>query len=202
MTQRTHWQLPSRTQSPSGMFEILKIIAFTLLFLRYILWVSASFTQPAYTFRIFIAQFAEGVLAFFFFMQLFGKVVILPMNAPLIVQITGFVCVLGGVMLAFAAKKQLGQEWVYASDYKKQKGETLVTAGVYAPIRHPIYTGILLSYVGIEVLVNSWLWVYVLIFLVTFYLQAKKEETFLQEKFGEKYTEYKRQTKMFVPGLF
>lgn len=183
------------------MLDILGLLGFVLLFARYSYWLGSSLLKSeSYTGRVFLSQFAEGVLLFFFFSQFFGILSYFPMPPFAGFRILGFFLVLVGVAMCFLAKQQLGEAWVYASAYKKSTGN-LVTGGLYKFIRHPIYTGIVVSYVGMELLAGSWLWVSMLFFVVPFYFQAKKEEKFLEKKFGQKYREYVGETKMFVPGL-
>jgi protein-S-isoprenylcysteine O-methyltransferase Ste14 len=118
------------------------------------------------------------------------------------IQLLGLLLVCIGVTGVFVAKKELGKEWVYASVYKSSPKKKIVMKGIYAYIRHPIYTGIVISYVGAELVAGSWLWVSALFFFIPFFYQAKKEEKFLMEKFGNQYKKYREKTKMFVPYIW
>ena len=79
------------------------------------------------------------------------------------------------------------------------KGE-LVTGGIYEYIRHPQYTGFLLITLGLLV---HWATIPLLIMwpilLALYYRLAKKEEKEMEREFGDKYTEYKRRTHLFIP---
>lgn len=185
------------------MANALLIIGFLVLFLRFIYWIGLSIDRvETYMFRIFLAQFAEGLLLFFFFTQFFGDNHILLFVSSLPIRIIGFCLIVGGVILAFVAQKQLGSEWIHAHAYKKQKGEKIVTGSVYALVRHPLYTGIVVSYIGAELLAGSWLFVSLCFFFVPFYFQARKEEKFLLKRFGLVYQKYMNQTKMFIPYIW
>lgn len=181
------------------MLEILKVLGFTALFFRYISWIASSLaTLDKKWMKVIVGQVVEGILLLFFFHQLFTGKAILPMHSNLF-QVIGFFLASSGVGIAFLAKHQLGKAWVYASAYRIVPKQQLMTSGIYHFIRHPIYTGIALSYIGIELLVGSWLWVSFVFFFIPFYIQAKKEETLLTKHFGKKYLQYQQRTKMLIP---
>ena len=77
----------------------------------------------------------------------------------------------------------------------------VVTTGVYAKVRHPIYSadillawGIFLMFPTLKILASViWLTI-VMIFWM------KLEESALTERFGEEYTRYKSRTPMFIPA--
>jgi protein-S-isoprenylcysteine O-methyltransferase Ste14 len=78
-----------------------------------------------------------------------------------------------------------------------------VTTGVYAYIRHPMYTSLLYLAWGVFFKRPSWiagvLAAGAMVFLI---LTAKVEEAEDLRYFGEGYRTYMRGTKMFVPFVF
>lgn len=185
------------------MYELLTFLGFLLLFLRFAYWVGSSLNIQDKKWQwVLLGQGIEGVLLLFFYSQLFGGTRLLLFQKNLFIEILGFILVVAGVLGAFLAKKQLGKAWVYSSAYRIIPKQPLITKGIYSIVRHPIYTGIFISFVGIELLAGSWLWISMVALLIPFYFQAKKEEIMLEKHFGRKYTEYKRETKMLVPWLF
>ena len=74
--------------------------------------------------------------------------------------------------------------------------DTLVTTGIYATIRNPIYLGLKILLVGIAMIGRSLLGaILTVIFLVPLHrYRAQREEQALQKKFGERYLEYRKQT--------
>lgn len=84
----------------------------------------------------------------------------------------------------------------------KTKTEGLVTNGIYARIRHPQYTGIILAALGAFV---HWPTLPTLLMLpilgVAYYNLAKKEENEMERKFGKIYKKYKKRVPMFLPVL-
>ncbi len=79
----------------------------------------------------------------------------------------------------------------------------VINTGVFRVIRHPIYTGALLFYLGAictTLSIDSAIfWLLILVFYI---LIARYEEKILTEEFGEGYTQYKKQTGMLFPRLF
>ena len=73
------------------------------------------------------------------------------------------------------------------------------TTGIYRFSRHPMYLSMMLVYLGVSVAAASWL--FLLVTIITFFLQtyqAKKEEKYCCEKFGDSYLEYMRRTARWI----
>jgi len=85
---------------------------------------------------------------------------------------------------------------------KREKAE-LIDTGVFSVIRHPIYTGAILFYLGAILITLSLLSaVFWLVIVAVYILIAHYEEQILTEAFGDKYTAYKRKTGMLFPRIF
>ena len=76
----------------------------------------------------------------------------------------------------------------------------LVTKGIYRCCRHPLYASWVVFIVpGIALLVNSWLWLSIPVFMYLILCQlVKKEEIYLESVFGSEYLRYKQK----VPCIF
>ena len=85
---------------------------------------------------------------------------------------------------------------------RREKPE-VIDSGVFRVVRHPIYTGALLFYLGAVLItfsmVSAGFW---LVILLYYYLIARYEEKILTKEFGEEYTRYKQKTGMLFPRLF
>ncbi|MBN1595977.1 hypothetical protein JW933_08645 [candidate division FCPU426 bacterium] len=83
------------------------------------------------------------------------------------------------------------------------KGHYVISAGPYAFVRHPMYLGMLLQYLGIPLSLGSW-WAYVpvgICFGLMAWRIVREEET-LQDKLPG-YKEYMHQTRYrLVPGVW
>ncbi|HLC00298.1 MAG TPA: methyltransferase [Candidatus Bathyarchaeia archaeon] len=94
-----------------------------------------------------------------------------------------------------------GWSQIHRHYWSKEEGKgELVTGGIYEYIRHPQYTGFLFITLGLLV---HWATIPLLIMwpilVVLYYRLAKKEEREMEREFGDKYTEYKRRTRLFIP---
>jgi protein-S-isoprenylcysteine O-methyltransferase Ste14 len=81
--------------------------------------------------------------------------------------------------------------------------EDLVTEGIYAHTRNPMYVGNILFALGFCLMYGSpWAYLAIFPFFLLVYLSIViEEERFLSEKFGENYDAYVRDTNRFVPRL-
>ena len=105
-----------------------------------------------------------------------------------------------GVGIGVWARLSLGTNWSGMVTLKK--GHELIRTGLYKRIRHPIYTGILVGFLGTELIkgqVRGLLGF--LILWLSFYFKARREENFLRQEFGEGFEEHARHTGMFLPKL-
>ena len=103
-----------------------------------------------------------------------------------------------GVGTSIWARLSLGANWSGVVTLKKE--HELVRKGLYRWIRHPIYTGILVGFIGTAMIkghLRGWLG-FAIVWL-SFYIKARREETFLRQEFGEGFEEHTRNTGMFLP---
>ena len=100
---------------------------------------------------------------------------------------------LAGISIAMLvlARLQLG-----ASFSVKAKAKKLVTTGLYAKIRNPIYVFGALFLVGIAIVLENWVLLAILVAVLTplQIIRARKEEAVLHQAFGEEYERYKAGT--------
>ena len=77
----------------------------------------------------------------------------------------------------------------------------LVTSGVYSKIRHPIYTGVIGSALGLAIAHGGIIpIVFALVFIPFFTYKSRYEETLLKQQYPE-YVEYMTTTGRFLPPL-
>ncbi len=105
-----------------------------------------------------------------------------------------------GVGISIWARLSLGANWSGMVTLKKD--HELVRKGLYRWIRHPIYTGILLGFIGTGTIkghLSAALGF--LVMWMSFYFKARREENFLRQEFGDGFEEHLRHTGMFLPKL-
>jgi len=96
----------------------------------------------------------------------------------------------GGVALALTAVRKFKQVGTNVKPWKPSLA--LATGGVYAKLRNPMYVALAMLVGGIAVaLASDWMLVLVLpMFAVLHYGVVKREERYLEKKFGDDYRRY------------
>jgi protein-S-isoprenylcysteine O-methyltransferase Ste14 len=85
----------------------------------------------------------------------------------------------------------------------KNPPERLVTTGIYAYTRNPMYLGHFIFITGLAVTFHSIAALLLLIFTIVWYQRrVGGDESRLSELFGEDYDNYRKNVKRWVPGLF
>lgn len=103
-----------------------------------------------------------------------------------------------GAIIACTSRYTLGKNW--SLSVQRKENHQLMQDGIYKFVRHPIYTGLLLLFIGNAIIVGDYRAIIaVLIVFVSLWLKLKKEEKLLTEIFGTGYSEYKKKTKALIP---
>jgi protein-S-isoprenylcysteine O-methyltransferase Ste14 len=83
-----------------------------------------------------------------------------------------------------------------------ERPQRVVATGAFRYVRHPIYLGTILFYLGLALATASLLSLVLLVFIFAFYDHvASYEEMWLEAEFGEEYRNYKRKTGKWTPRL-
>lgn len=122
----------------------------------------------------------------------------------LLVDLFALACTFTGMLLVIKAKTDLAEyhTWTgYCSE-----ANCFITTGIYAFMRHPLYTGIYLFIFGTATLIAHAPWyltlivlanlAYIMIFIL---VAARKETKYLTQRFGDKFLEYKQLVHPFLP---
>lgn len=116
------------------------------------------------------------------------------------VAFAGLVLVTLGLAFAAWARDLLGRNW--SGQVIIQDDHQLVTAGPYAYVRHPLYTGLLIAIVGMSLVIGDLGSVLGVLFAVAFSsLKASREENLLATEFGTAYAKYRSQTGAMLPDF-
>lgn len=80
----------------------------------------------------------------------------------------------------------------------------LITSGIYKYIRHPSYTGMIMYYIGLGLLMHNFISIGILIVLPlsAILIRIHYEEKTLETHFKNQYTEYKKKSWKLIPLLF
>ena len=116
-------------------------------------------------------------------------------------RLVGNAMTLSGLVIAIIARKTLADDW--SGDIVLKKEHKLITTGVYAYVRHPIYTGILLMALGtFLVLTTVSMLVFFLVMLFFILYKLTEEEKLLMQHFPKEYPKYRKRSKALVPFLW
>jgi protein-S-isoprenylcysteine O-methyltransferase Ste14 len=112
----------------------------------------------------------------------------------------GVFITISGLCFSAWARKYLGKNW--SQEVTIKDDHQLVTDGPYTIVRHPIYTGLLLGFIGTSIAVGELrgLIADVLVFSVLLF-KLKLEDKWLLEQFGESYKIYYQKVSAFIPFI-
>ncbi len=134
----------------------------------------------------------------------FGKVVLaLPAASPLALGEAAAVAALMLLALGLftAAARAMGANWSIVA--RMREGHELVTGGVFAHLRHPIYTamGCFLIAMAIAFGHEFGLIAGLPLFALGTFIRIREEERLLRGEFGAAYDDYAGRVKRFLPGV-
>ena len=114
----------------------------------------------------------------------------------------GFALVAIGLTVRWYSIYSLGRS--FQVNVTIMKDQQLVKNGIYKSIRHPSYTGLLLYYLGLGLIMHNYISIAILligpIYAVT--MRISKEEKFLEDHFGDDYAEYRKSSNRLIPFIY
>ncbi len=115
-------------------------------------------------------------------------------------RVTFVVVVTVALLLALAGVWSLGDNLTAVP--RPKENAHMVEHGAYRLVRHPIYSGIVLSAFGWGFLMNNWptLLLTLLLFLL-FDAKSRREEQWLIEKYAD-YEEYQKRVRKLIPFVY
>lgn len=113
----------------------------------------------------------------------------------------GLAVEIAGIAFAVWSRRHLGANW--SGEVRLASGHQLVRTGPYAWIRHPIYTGVLLMYVGV-MLVSGEIHapIAVAVILLAYLRKIALEEKLMAEHFGSDWDAWRRDTWALAPPIY
>jgi protein-S-isoprenylcysteine O-methyltransferase Ste14 len=156
-----------------------------------IIWIELPLRLIAY---IFLGLYASNPI----FQQPFPWV-------PVPVRLLGLPLMAAGLVISLVGHHQLGQYWV--SGVAVYRGHKLVTKGLYHRIRHPMYFGLCLGFIGIALLGASKATTVAAIFMMAAILGRIPFEEYLLYRYfkgsGQEaaYAAYQDTVPILIPGV-
>lgn len=121
---------------------------------------------------------------------------------PMLFAICGLILIVMGLVLRWVAILSLRRH--FTVDVAVIQNHRLVTTGIYRYIRHPAYSGSLLSFLGLGLSFSNYLSILIIFVPIcaAFLYRIKVEEKFLTAALGDTYLKYCQSTKRLIPGIF
>jgi protein-S-isoprenylcysteine O-methyltransferase Ste14 len=131
---------------------------------------------------------------------------IYPLYVPVLpatpsVMIIGLLLTIAGLLIALWARVVLGTNWSGTVTFKEE--HELVERGPYAYVRHPLYSGLILMFLGTVIAAGT---VGALagfpFFVIGCWIKLKQEEAMMTKHFGDVYLSYKTRVKALIPHVW
>lgn len=115
---------------------------------------------------------------------------------------TGILLILSGVAFRWYTIRVLGK--FFTTVVSIQPGQTVIEKGPYRYIRHPSYSGAMLSFLGFGLALTNWLsfGLVILGIVIGYTYRVHVEEQALMDGLGQAYRDYMQRTKRFIPFIF
>ena len=115
---------------------------------------------------------------------------------------SGLLLILAGLVVRWAAILTLRK--YFTVDVSIRSDHKIVRTGLYRYLRHPAYSGSLLSFFGLAISYSNWVSAIVIFVPITiaFLYRIKVEEEALMSFFGAEYVNYCAATYRLIPGIY
>lgn len=114
----------------------------------------------------------------------------------------GVLTLAGALVLFRLTHQQLGRNW--SVTLNTRKAHKLIDTGLYAYVRHPMYSAFWLLALAQALLLPNWFAGLAgpIAWGTLFFLRVGREEELMIDTFGNEYRHYMARTKRVVPGLY
>lgn len=122
----------------------------------------------------------------------------LRLGIPESLEIFGYLLVLFGVVIAVLVSSSFRKVGTAIEPWKPTTA--IVTTGIYAWSRNPIYTGFCFINMGIGVATNNpWVFLsFIPAAFLVYHVAIAREERYLEQKFGDEYLAYKKSVRRWI----
>ena len=119
-----------------------------------------------------------------------------------VISIAGITLILCGLLVRWFAILSLKHQ--FTVDVSIRKNHRMVKEGIYRFVRHPAYSGSLLSFFGLGLCFSNYLSMVIISVPIcaAFFHRVRIEEEALVSAFGSEYLDYRASTKRFIPGIY
>jgi len=148
---------------PAGWIDLILLYGFCLVGIGLLLKYNPGLLQERLNFSQQNQKTWDKVFILLFYLFFFGWLVLIALDAvrfhwshmPLVLQVVGALAMVGSfllISLTFRENSFLSP----TVRIQQERGQTVVSTGPYHYVRHPMYTGGLLLFLGTSFLLGSW----------------------------------------------
>ena len=118
-----------------------------------------------------------------------------------LVNVVAALLLVAGLIIAIMARHTLAGNW--SNSVALKKNHELITTGLYGYVRHPIYTGMLMMFLGTALSFGTLgAAMGFLVILIGILFKLKEEEALMTEHFAGQYKAYKEHTRTLIPFIW
>jgi protein-S-isoprenylcysteine O-methyltransferase Ste14 len=141
-----------------------------------------------------------GIFAAIVFSDYFAIKSVTPLPEPFFY--VGILLMLGGIIFRQWSIWVLGG--FFSTTVRIVSGHRIVSEGPYKFLRHPSYTGMLMTLLGLGLAFRTWLGTIIILTLFSLVIgyRIRVEEKALKAEFGEQYVGYTKKTKRLIPLIY
>jgi protein-S-isoprenylcysteine O-methyltransferase Ste14 len=123
-------------------------------------------------------------------------------SSNLLIPYLGLFLIASGMIFRFVSILSLGK--FFTVDVTIRDDHKIKKDGLYRLIRHPSYTGSILSFIGFGISLNNWISLFIISLPVIFAMlhRIKVEEKLLVARFGKEYIDYMKKTFRLIPWIY
>jgi protein-S-isoprenylcysteine O-methyltransferase Ste14 len=123
-------------------------------------------------------------------------------NGSTVFPIVGIVLIVCGLVIRWIAILSL--KHLFTVDVSITADQRIVREGIYRHVRHPAYTGSLVSFLGLGLCFSNYVAVLIVFVPIcsAFSYRINIEEKVLLAAFGSEYVQYCASTKRLIPGVY
>ena len=133
------------------------------------------------------------------FVSIFSRI---PISNSLTIPYIGLLIIITGMIIRFVSVWSLGR--LFTVDVTIREDHKIKKDGIYKFIRHPSYSGSILSFIGFGLTLNNWISLIIISVLITVAMSYRIniEEKLLLAEFGPEYSEYMKKTRRLIPWVY
>lgn len=120
----------------------------------------------------------------------------------LLISYAGLLLIISGIIVRWTAIRTLRKH--FTTSLTILENHKIIHIGIYKYIRHPSYTGCLLSFLGLSITFSNWITTIIMFIpiLIGYLYRIKVEEKMLIEHFGAEYITYAQNTQKLIPKIY